>query len=365
MSFEKKDLSFAAPHSTPVELYLRAHFLNHRIQRIEKNEESVLEIFFGESGERRLRMEFKDRSISFECEIPGKVKPFLSELRLGKLPEEGVLEQSKQQIDLDSRQEKKFKRLLENVRSDHQKAMDISKQLSGICEKLKSEPQQIVVKGFWPQSDQQLLEEFFLRFKFSPWNRSSTKGALDAFFNYLQKQNRKVQLSAKRLLDLEKGGFEKWSRSQKKFSDPKESKDKSKLSPDLRTKKPGLWVEIEENIWARVGKSAKENDELMRQAASNDLWFHARGVEGAHVWLPRGQKGISSKGKVSPHLLDLVAQLAVLNSKYRSSGGGHVDVSEKKDLKKVKGVDGAVRIMRSEVRYVSVDGEFERKIFRK
>ena len=41
-----------------------------------------------------------------------------------------------------------------------------------------------------------------------------------------------------------------------------------------------------------------------------------------------------------------MGQLAVLNSKYRNSGGGYVDMAEKKDLKKIKGVDGAVRIVK-------------------
>ncbi|MDV7400894.1 NFACT RNA binding domain-containing protein, partial [Arthrospira platensis SPKY1] len=46
----------------------------------------------------------------------------------------------------------------------------------------------------------------------------------------------------------------------------------------FRVAEVGKWV-----LW--IGKNAQSNDELLRYAHKDDLWFHARGVAGSHVLL--------------------------------------------------------------------------------
>jgi predicted ribosome quality control (RQC) complex YloA/Tae2 family protein len=82
-----------------------------------------------------------------------------------------------------------------------------------------------------------------------------------------------------------------------------------------------------------VGRSAKENEELLRRAVrGNDWWFHARDWPGAYVFVKAPQ------GKSLPleTMLD-AASLAIHFSKGKASGVGDVYYTQVKYLKKIKG----------------------------
>jgi len=128
------------------------------------------------------------------------------------------------------------------------------------------------------------------------------------------------------------------------------------------TKKPGQWVEFAPDLWARLGRSATENDELFRQAKDRDLWFHVRGQAGAHVWVPRGQPGFGAKDAAPEHILKYGCQLALYNSRASESGSAFVDYTERRYLKKISGTDGALRILRSEARNTRMDPDFEKRL---
>jgi predicted ribosome quality control (RQC) complex YloA/Tae2 family protein len=86
-----------------------------------------------------------------------------------------------------------------------------------------------------------------------------------------------------------------------------------------------------------VGRSARENDRItFHEAGSEDLWFHARGLAGAHVIL-------KTDGRPTEASIRAAAQTAAYYSEGRGSGQVAVDVVERKHVRKPRGAPpGAV-----------------------
>ncbi|HEY2473633.1 MAG TPA: NFACT RNA binding domain-containing protein [Candidatus Cybelea sp.] len=79
-----------------------------------------------------------------------------------------------------------------------------------------------------------------------------------------------------------------------------------------------------------IGRSPLENAELtFRLARPNDLWFHAKGVPGAHVILSR-----DDRGRVPDEDLEAAASLAAYYSKARDAGAAPVDYTLRKHVRK-------------------------------
>jgi predicted ribosome quality control (RQC) complex YloA/Tae2 family protein len=81
-----------------------------------------------------------------------------------------------------------------------------------------------------------------------------------------------------------------------------------------------------------VGKNSRQNEEVtFHQAATNDLWLHARGVPGAHVIVKSG-------GRPLPETtLREAAALAAYYSQARGSGAVEVDYTEQRYVRHMKG----------------------------
>jgi predicted ribosome quality control (RQC) complex YloA/Tae2 family protein len=86
-----------------------------------------------------------------------------------------------------------------------------------------------------------------------------------------------------------------------------------------------------------VGRSARENDRItFHDAAPDDLWFHARGLAGAHVVLKSG-------GTPTDASITVAAQLAAYYSEGRLSRQVAVDCVARKHVRKPRGgAPGAV-----------------------
>ena len=80
-----------------------------------------------------------------------------------------------------------------------------------------------------------------------------------------------------------------------------------------------------------IGKNNKQNEEILRNASPNDLWFHAHGIPGAHVVLK------SAGREVEKEALEYAASLAAGYSRGRDSGRVAVDYTLVKHVKKPKG----------------------------
>jgi predicted ribosome quality control (RQC) complex YloA/Tae2 family protein len=99
-----------------------------------------------------------------------------------------------------------------------------------------------------------------------------------------------------------------------------------------------------------AGKSSANNDTLtMKWAKPNDLWFHARGSSGSHVVLKIG----SGSGNPSKKAIDQAAGIAAYYSKMKNANNVPVAMTEKKYVRKPKGVPaGTVVIEKEKVIFV-------------
>jgi len=97
-------------------------------------------------------------------------------------------------------------------------------------------------------------------------------------------------------------------------------------------------------IW--VGKSAKDNDEMLRgYAHKDDLWLHARQVPGSHVIIR--MKGMLA---IPNTVLERAAGLAAFYSKFKTESLAPVIYTEAKFVRKVKGsAPGSVMVDREKV----------------
>jgi len=96
-------------------------------------------------------------------------------------------------------------------------------------------------------------------------------------------------------------------------------------------KYPCIWIEYKG--WTMlVGRSAKENDELLRRhVRGSDLWLHARDYSGSYVFV----KAQRSKSFPLDIMLD-AAGLAIYYSKARKNGEGDVYYTQAKYLRRAK-----------------------------
>jgi len=101
-----------------------------------------------------------------------------------------------------------------------------------------------------------------------------------------------------------------------------------------------------------VGRGARDNDSLTLQHAHPwDLWLHARGVEGAHVIVPRER----DEACPAELLLD-AATLAAHHSKARGQDTVDVQYVERRHVRKPRGFPaGAVRVEREKVLRLRVE----------
>ncbi|MGH2448346.1 MAG: Rqc2 family fibronectin-binding protein [Chloroflexota bacterium] len=82
---------------------------------------------------------------------------------------------------------------------------------------------------------------------------------------------------------------------------------------------------------ALVGRNARENEEItFKNAERGDLWLHARNRTGAHVVL-------RTTDSPDEHIIMQAASLAAYHSEARSEGAVDVDVTEVRNVRKLRG----------------------------
>ena len=104
----------------------------------------------------------------------------------------------------------------------------------------------------------------------------------------------------------------------------------------------------------RVGKSSQKNDELLQHHShKNDLWLHARGYAGSHVLI----KNIT--GEVVPNpVIEKAASLAAYYSKGKTNNLCPVIVTERKFVRKAKGMAPGQVIVEKEKTVMVTPSEF-------
>ncbi|MFW6190239.1 MAG: Rqc2 family fibronectin-binding protein [Candidatus Bipolaricaulota bacterium] len=90
-----------------------------------------------------------------------------------------------------------------------------------------------------------------------------------------------------------------------------------------------------------VGRNARQNDDLVREASRDDLWFHVRNYAGAHVVVVTDGR----PDQVPEEVIIKAAQLAAANSKARGAERTSVSYTEVRYVDKPKGAKpGLVQI---------------------
>lgn len=121
---------------------------------------------------------------------------------------------------------------------------------------------------------------------------------------------------------------------------------------------PSFYSKEGYSIW--VGRNVAENLQLtFRAAQGNDLWFHPKGVVGAHVILklPKG------KSASLDSLLD-AAQVCLIHSKLQDKGKIEIDYTYCKFLKKIPG-SSLVRFSQNKTLMINHDPDRYDEIFKR
>jgi len=93
-----------------------------------------------------------------------------------------------------------------------------------------------------------------------------------------------------------------------------------------------------------IGRSATENDRLLRDAAADDLWLHAKGYAGSHVVIRRG-----GRREIPAAVVERAAKLAAKHSKAHGERRVQVVVAEAKHVRKPRGAaPGLVNVSKSD-----------------
>jgi len=89
-----------------------------------------------------------------------------------------------------------------------------------------------------------------------------------------------------------------------------------------------------------IGRSARDNDRLLREAAPDDLWLHVKGFAGSHVVVKRG-----GRKEIPDSVVGRAARLAAEHSKAAGERRVEVLVTQAKHVQKPKGAaDGLANV---------------------
>lgn len=338
----------------PLALYLKSHFAGRRLGALSlEGADTIWD--FGEGYQWRIQFEARARQLKWTIEVPSK-KPFSKELTLLPSARFGTPSPLKAPLAAEdapsaTREERRTQRLLENIRRDMHGAREWLAHYLPLCTALESEP------WLWQKSGHPWdapLSELQASGLLPPVREARTLGvALDKLFNERARQERKTEKSSKRLreLELRVGQGERVSRiPAPAHGKPSGVRERSSL---------GVRVEVQPGIYGYLGRNAAENERLFKAMRDRDFWFHVRGYSGGHFWLPRAGLGIGREDPLPHPLVERAAKIALWNSKLKNSQSGPVDFTEKRHLKKLKGEAGMLKILRSEVLFVSLEDSFE------
>ena len=336
------------PSQNPLVLYLKSHFVGRRINEANLDK-GKLTLDMGKGY--FWTMQKEGQKLLVELVVPQK-KPFKKQLDLWDLQDfssEAVPDKSVQKNE--SRAQKKHQKLVQNIETDLWKAKVLVRKYEPFIEELKKDP-----KIFYSQLYEAQVSELQKRKVLPPsLELKLLKDYLNAVFSDFKRQKRKLEKASARLLEVQDLEDEYLIKHSKKF-------EQGAKHPGMKQeqKKPGLEVTMKSGLKLFVGKNSKDNDELLRFVSSKDMWFHVRGYSGAHVWLLRSENGLGKKDLIPQKLIEEAAKVALWNSKLKNSATGPVDYTEKRYLKKIKGSEGAVRILQSNVLFADLPPDFEK-----
>lgn len=348
----------------PLQLYIRAHVLNQRLlQESWWVEENKLNWLWQFQGAKVLWQESDDFKWSVIIEREAQ-KTFKRQLRLGAFNTEELKSEknieSKQEVFLQAKDE----RLLQRVQADIDESRQGLEKLQELCSYLEINPEDWGDRALveWPEEVRNALLWMQSKGKVPSFQKAFRAEAFELFHKTRRRFQKKLLGSQKRMTDLLQ--IKEQGIHLGRNPSSKESQVVGKVTHEQRSRSMvGLWLTHPSGLKIRLGRNRLENAELYRLASSRDLWFHVRGLGGGHVWVPRGQPLWGAKDEtLREDLRQWAAQVALYNSKGRSSGHGIVDFTEKRYLKSAKGEEGSLLIQRSQTQRVELDEKFEKEL---
>ena len=104
-----------------------------------------------------------------------------------------------------------------------------------------------------------------------------------------------------------------------------------------------------------VGKNNKQNDYITFKVASkNDIWFHAKDIQGSHVVL-----SLDNNQDINDDIIEKCASIAAFNSKARSSSKVEVQYTQIKNIKKPKNAKPGFVVFNTYKSIIAKPYEFE------
>jgi hypothetical protein len=246
---ELKQASQWVARKSPIESYLKAHFVNQRVGDLKianiESGEKALELTFIES-KNRVRFCGGANAGTFLVECPdSRPKPFRNRVVLAEIAQgySAKLDTPKTQSpnsDGENLKSKKWEKLIESVTSDTQSAQKELLFWSPMVEQFKLNPQ-----NDFDFREYQSQDYFRKLFKDAPpenLNNSYKKNILEKIFGHQSKLERKFEGSKKRLEQLLKQGQESYFVSKQKTPGPSEklSTNQTSAVESKPTQKPGL-----------------------------------------------------------------------------------------------------------------------------
>jgi|GEM_PF-1218382 len=360
----------------PVQLFVKAHALNRRVEQVVGR--VATEASQGAAWELSLQggvVIVWERESSHGSRVRVSIrregeKDFVRSLELGVLRPVAGSEQPSEEAEKAAslrvqtqRLLTKAERLVAKVQDDVSLSREGLDKLQALCVFLDADPQAWGRDDSWTVAARSSLDWVRAETRLPAFQPSTRASALEIIHDLRRRYQRKLQGSQKRLIEVSAGlesahaGEALPNPASRKVTPAREGGTKSQVAKSVL----GQWVEHPSGLKARLGRNSRENAQLFRDASSRDVWFHIRGLGGAHVWVPRGQPLFGAKDDRLRDDLELWAcQLAVYNSKARHAAYGVVDITEKRHLKAAKGQEGTLLIGRSETRMADLDETFEK-----
>ncbi|OAA31267.1 hypothetical protein AT15_07160 [Kosmotoga arenicorallina S304] len=235
------------------------------------------------------------------------------------------------------RLQKLIDKLTEEISSlaDYEKYRKIGQLLTANLYRLKEKKESIWIED-WESGEK-------IQIKLDPRLTPSENAKM--FFRYYNRSKRKVLAVENRLKKL-KSLFEYYLDLRELFEIASSSEDLEALKGELEEigilkKKHAKRRKIHASSGPKsftfrgfrylVGRNNIQNDQIRREAAADDLWFHARNIPGAHVILKAGGK------RPGDEEIKFGAFLAATHSKGKLSGKVEVDYTNVKNVWKPKG----------------------------
>jgi predicted ribosome quality control (RQC) complex YloA/Tae2 family protein len=348
---EDGDAKRLPKHTKPLTLFLRAHFEARRILRIELAlaQGRVLRIFFrGMDGEElSLEIILFSHAKNFIATAGKKKISFfkLKDIPLNEFaPQQEMSARSFHALRQEWLAEKglqpKATLTRESSAAVSPQVLNLQKMIlkkSGALDKMQADLKAKVqsawgAAGEWIKLNQSLNvpEEFSLLID----PEKSLSQNISICFQKAKDHDRKVKVAADRIKLLEEEIRKLNLKLRQPFvaAAPLEKKSfLQKVGAQART------LKIDEGVQAYIGKSAKDNLDILRRAQAFDLWLHLRDVPSAHVVIRRTKGRVVTDAELRKIAQWLIAENFGKKSKEKSGEFFDLIVCECRFVKPIKG----------------------------